>query len=224
VAISALLVQSTFSATYDASVRASIQFPDPVPNVVDVLGSEFTLVTDYLLPTELAGNAGFTAFAATQSFQSGLLEVGITGPAGFAHPFGKSAAQAWEQTPHVSLLNLTAAPLPLTLRVEYSYALSVSAAPRETANASILIYLAPGEQDASALMYLERKVSFNGTKQETGFVDVPIVLGALKGPQFARGVITTGAATSVPEPASTLVVGTALLALVLLIRIMPARR
>lgn len=222
VAISALLVQSAFPATYDASVLASIQFPE-IPNVLEVIGSEFTFVTDYFSPTEISGNAGFFPFVGRQRFQSGLLELEFTGPAGFANPYGRSAAQGWESTPLVSLANRTAAPLPLTLRVEYSYALSVTAAPGETANASISIYLA-AEQDAPALMHFERKVSFNGTSQETGFVDVPIVLDAFLSRQFSLGAITIGAATSVPEPASTPVVGTALFALVLLVRIMPARR
>src|SRR3712207_5088560 len=76
---SALMVSTAIAASYQASVHVSLIFPDPVANVLGLSGSEFNLVSDYLSPTRVVGNAGFSPFSATQSFRSGRLELDIGG-------------------------------------------------------------------------------------------------------------------------------------------------
>jgi hypothetical protein len=200
------LATSLLAATYEASVGASIRFAEEGAIAV---GDDETLIFDFFDPILLSGNAGFDPFAGVASFNfaNQLLSLSLSGPSGFANPFGRSVAGGSINTPAVFLTNVTPDELSLTVRVDYFYSLSASAANNETASSTVELELFSRDGPAEipdSIFRFGRAVSQNGSESAGNFVDVFLTLAP--GGQFELFFTaeTGGEANVVPEPTTFL--------------------
>ena len=198
------------AATYDSAVLVSLTFPDPVPEVLARSGPDGTLIADFFFPVILTGNAGFDPFAGVTSFSSssGVLELGISGPSGFANPFGVSAAEGALSSPVVTLANLTSDALPVSLLLTYSYSLSATANDNETASAGVAIdvfsRLAGSSGTPTTVFHFDRSIHPDNAEEVDVTATLSLTLAAGSMTEFLLSAETNGQASSVPEPGTAL--------------------
>jgi hypothetical protein len=212
VVMPALLIgTSTFAATYQASVGASIQF---VQGDTIAIGQDGTVIADFFDPILLAGNAGFDPFAGVATFDSDaqLLSTALGGPSGFANPYGRSVAGGSINTQPIVIRNLTSEELSIALRVDYFYSLSASAGDNETASSSVGLELLgrdDGSQSSESLFRFTRALSQSGSAAVVSFFDVFVTLAPRADIELTLTAETAGEASAVPEPATLLTACTA---------------
>ena len=213
-ALGTLAAVGSLAATYQASVQVSLTLPDPVAGVLDRTGREGTAIADFFDPLVLAGDARFDAFAGFASFRSGVLDVRLGGPSGFANPGGISVAGGGLGTEPVLLSNLTSGELPVTLLLGYSYSLSASANDGETASASVEfdVFREPaGSVGAPAtLFHFARSILPDNAEDATDSTILSLTLPPESVTTFFLSAETKGQAIAIPEPGTALTGGLAL--------------